>query len=508
MPIISNFIKRGVQISRTMQNRNLRPILYQRRVLRKLLRKASFTAFGKHYDFREILKSDNAIAQFQQNVPIFDYDSIHAQWWHRTLNEEADVCWPGKIKYFALSSGTSGAPSKHIPITPEILRSIRRSSLRLLSTLANHRTSPTLFGKGIMLLGGSTNLEPKGGYYIGDLSGINAAQIPFWFRPFYKPGAGIAAEKDWESRITKIAQNAHNWDIGIIGGIPSWIQLLMERIIEYHGVETIHDVWPNLEVFISGGITFDPYEKSFQKLTKRPLTVVDTYLASEGYIAIQTRPNTKGMKILLNNNIFFEFIPFNEQNFDENGKLIGKPKVLTIADVKEGVNYALLMSTNAGVWRYQIGDTIRFIDKSKSEIIITGRTQHFLSICGEHLSVMNMTDAVNQVSKDLNINILEFTVSGVEHHNFFAHKWYIGCDEPVDKTIFRDKLDTALKVLNADYETERTAVLKDVIIEIIPTSIFYQWHKKHGKMGGQNKFPRVMKKAKFEVWENFVKEIS
>jgi hypothetical protein len=168
----------------------------------------------------------------------------------------------------------------------------------------------------------------------------------------------------------------------------------------------------------------------------------------------------------------------------------------------------LLMSTNAGVWRYQIGDTIRFIDKSKSEIIITGRTQHFLSICGEHLSVMNMTDAVNQVSKDLNINILEFTVSGVEHHNFFAHKWYIGCDEPVDKTIFRDKLDTALKVLNADYETERTAVLKDVIIEIIPTSIFYQWHKKHGKMGGQNKFPRVMKKAKFEVWENFVKEIS
>jgi hypothetical protein len=509
MPIINinKFIKRGVDVSRNMKLRNLTPIEYQERTLRKLLRKAALTAFGEHYNFKEILDADNIAEQFQHQVPIFDYDSIYGQWWHRTLNEEEDICWPGKIKYFALSSGTSGTPSKHIPITQDLLRSHRRGSLRLFTVLPNYQIPPSIYSKGIMLLGGSTALEPKGGYYVGDLSGITASKIPFWFRPFYKPGVEIAAEKDWDSRITKIAENAPNWDIGIIGGIPSWIQLLMERIIEYHGVNTIHDIWPNLEVFISGGIAFEPYRKSFDRLTNRPLKIIDTYLASEGYVSIQSRPEAEGMKMLLNNGVFFEFVPFNENNFDENGKIIGKPKALTIAEVEENVDYALLMSTNAGIWRYQLGDTIRFVDKARSEIIITGRTQHFLSICGEHLSVLNMTDAVNMVAEELNVTALEFTVAGVRHDNFFAHKWYIGCDEPVDKTIFRDKLDAALKVLNADYETERTAVLKEVIVEIIPTDIFYDWHKKRGKMGGQNKFPRVMKVSKFKEWEAFVDEM-
>lgn len=492
-------------MSRNMKIRNFTPIDYQRKVLKKLVQKASTTAFGTHYSYKQILKSEDLIQQFQENVPIFDYDSIHNQWWYRTLNEEENICWPGKIKYFALSSGTSGSPSKHIPITMDFIRAHRRGSLRLVASLPNYKVPTSFYSKGIMLLGGSTALENKGGYYVGDLSGITAKQVPFWFRPFYKPGVEIAAEKDWESRITKIAYNAPKWDIGAIGGIPSWIQLLMERIIEYHDVDTIHDIWPNLEIFVSGGINFEPYRKSFDRLSGKPLKIMDTYLASEGYVSIQTYPEAKGMTMMLNNGVFFEFVPFTETNFDENGKVIGKPKALTIEDVEEGVDYAILMSTNAGIWRYQLGDTVRFVDKEKSEIVITGRTQHFLSICGEHLSVMNMTDAVNKVSNDLDVDILEFTVSGIEHDNFFAHKWYIGCDESIDKSVFRIKLDATLEELNADYATERTAVLKDVIIEIIPTDIFYQWHAKNGKMGGQNKFPRVMKKDKFEEWENFVK---
>lgn len=505
---IGNFIRKGVETSRNIKIRNLSAIDFQRKTLKKLIRKASETAFGIHYNFRDILKSEDVIQNFQNNTPIFDYDSIHDQWWYRTLNEEEDICWPGKINYFALSSGTSGAPSKHIPLTNDSIRSHRRVSLRLLTALPNYQVPTTLYSKGIMLLGGSTALENKGGYYVGDLSGITAKQVPFWFRPFYKPGVKIAAEKDWESRITKIAENAINWDIGVIGGIPSWIQLLMERIIEYHGVETIHDIWPNLEVFVSGGISFEPYRNRINQICKRPLKVMDTYLASEGYVSIQKYPEAKGMTMMLNNGVFFEFIPFNTENFDDNGKVISKPKALTIDEVEEGVDYALLMSTNAGIWRYLIGDTIRFVDKENSEIVITGRTQHFLSICGEHLSVINMTEAIKMVSDELEVDVLEFTVCGVKHENFFAHKWYIGCDSNVDETVFARKLDAALEKLNADYATERTAVLKDIIVKIIPTHLFYEWHSKNGKMGGQNKFPRVMKMDKFKEWEDFVHQLS
>jgi hypothetical protein len=504
MPIINDFIKKSIAVSKRFKLRNLTPIDYQERMLRKLLRKASNTAFGKYYSFAKILEADNMIEVYQANVPIFDYDDIHDNWWHKTLNEEEDICWPGKIKYFALSSGTSGASTKHIPITMDIIKSHRRGSLRIIATLPNYDVPKTLYSKGFMLLGGSTELQNKGGYFVGDLSGITASKIPFWFRPFYKPGVKIASEKDWENRITKIAKNAPKWDIGVIGGIPSWIQLLMERIIEYHQVETIHDIWPNLEVYISGGILFEPYRKGFDKLCKKPLKIMDTYLASEGFVSIQKSLDAKGMSLLLKGGIFFEFVPFNTQNFDDNGKIIGNPKAYTVDNVSLNVDYAILLSTNAGAWRYLIGDTVRFVDLEKKQIIITGRTQHFLSICGEHLSVANMTDAITKVSETLNVTIPEFTVCGIEYENFFAHKWYIASDDEIDKVTFRTTLDDALKLLNEDYGVERSAVLKEIIIEIIPTEIFYKWHALEGKMGGQNKFPRVMKKEKFEKWEHFV----
>lgn len=504
MPIINDFIKKSLAVTKRFKLRNLTPIDYQERMLRKLLRKAMHTAFGKHYDFEKILEADNFIEAYQAAVPIFDYDKIHNEWWIRTLNEETDICWPGKIKYFALSSGTSGAPTKHIPITMDFIKSHRRGSLRLIAALPNYDVPKSLYSKGMMLLGGSTELQNKGGYFIGDLSGITASQIPFWFRPFYKPGVKIASEKDWESRITKIAENAPKWDIGVIGGIPSWIQLLMERIIEYHQVETIHDIWPNLEIYVSGGILFEPYRKGFDSVCKKPLKIMDTYLASEGFVSIQKHLDAKGMDLLLKGGIFFEFIPFNAQNFDEDGQIIGNPKAYTVENVSLGIDYAIILSTNAGAWRYQIGDTVQFVDLEKKQIIITGRTQHFLSICGEHLSVANMTDAITKVSSELNIMIPEFTVSGVEHENFFAHKWYIASNEKVDEVRLRVALDEALKILNDDYATERTAVLKDIFVEVIPTEIFYKWHLMQGKMGGQNKFPRVMKKDKFKEWENFV----
>lgn len=504
--ILATVIKRGAKLRKRFKARSVPPMLYQKKTLKRLLKKASNTAFGQHYDFKQLLKAEDFHKQFQENVPIFDYNSLYEQWWHRTINQEANVCWPGKVKYFAMSSGTSGAPSKYIPVTPDIIRANQRASARIYWYLPNYDVPDTMYGKPSMLLGGTVDLEDMGGYFVGDLSGINGKKIPFWYRSFCRPGAKIASVKDWNKRIDKIAENAPKWDIGLVGGIPAWVQLMMERIIDRHNLDTIHDIWPNLAIYVTGGVAFEPYRKGFNRLTATPLKYIDTYLASEGFIAIQTRPETRAMALILNNGNFYEFIPFNSQNFDSEGNIIGKPQALTIDQVEEGVDYALLLSTCAGTWRYLIGDTIRFTDLERNEIIITGRTQHFLSICGEHMSVANMNQAIEMVEDELNIDIREFTVAGIEYDNFFAHKWYLGTDTTLNKTLLAKKIDEKLKILNADYATERSAVLNAVLVEVVPSKLFYKWHESKGKLGGQNKFPRVLSKERFKAWETFVEK--
>jgi predicted house-cleaning noncanonical NTP pyrophosphatase (MazG superfamily) len=238
----------------------------------------------------------------------------------------------------------------------------------------------------------------------------------------------------------------------------------------------------------------------------RPITYIETYLASEGFIAFQVKPNRRSMKLVLNNGLFFEFIPFTEDNFDSEGEVVTNPKTLMVHQVEEGVDYALLLSTCSGAWRYLIGDVVRFVSKEESEIIITGRTKHFLSLCGEHLSVENMNKAIQLVSEELNISIKEFTVAGVPYETMFAHKWFIGTDDPVDAEVLKLKLDEKLKMLNDDYKVERIAALKEVIVNILPATAFYKWMKLKGKEGGQNKFPRVMKKTLFEGWEEYLKK--
>lgn len=506
MPIFGNIIKRGLRlgarINRTAQQ--IHPIQHQRRTLKRLLKKAQPTAFGQYYDFKSILKSDNIIRAFQETVPIHTYEEMHDRWWHMSLNNVENVSWKGRVKYFALSSGTSGAPSKHLPVTEDMLKSMRRAGLRMFFALTNFDLDPELYTKPMLMLGGTSALQSQGGYFMGDLSGINASKPPFWLRPYYKPGTKISRIDDWNLRIEEIVKKAPEWDIGFIVGIPSWLQLMIERIIEYHQVDTIHDIWPNLKVFVHGGIHFEPYKKGFEKLTAQPLIYMDSYLASEGFIAFQNRPETRAMKMLLGNGIFYEFVPFNEENFDADGQIRANPTSLSIDLVEEGVDYALILSSCAGAWRYIIGDTVRFTDKTRSEIIITGRTKHYLSICGEHLSIDNMNQGIQAVEEELELSIREFTVSAIESGKFFTHKWYIGCDEPVDKERLKAILDAQLKEVNADYETERNSVLQDIQIELIPTAIFYLYQKLHGKLGGQNKFPRVMKTERFAEWEAFV----
>ncbi len=480
----------------------------QSRVLKKLLKKAKYTEFGQEYHFDEILLHKRPAKLFQQLVPIFDYDKIYDQWWHRTLEGIPDVCWPGKIKYFALSSGTSGAASKYIPITNDLMKGNRIVMVKQMLTLRNYENIPVKsISKGWLMLGGSTDLQKGEGYYAGDLSGITARKVPFWFSPFYKPGKKIARTKDWHAKLDEVVAQAPHWDIGFVVGVPAWIQMIMEMIIEKYNLKNIHEMWPNLAFYVHGGVAFEPYKKGFEKLLGKPLTYIETYLASEGFIAYQDQQDVKGMRLNTSEHIFLEFVPFNSDNFDQAGNIKDKPEVLLVHEVEEGKDYAILLSTSAGAWRYLIGDTVRFTNKERAEIIITGRTKHFLSLVGEHLSVDNMNHAIQAAGEKLNISIPEFTVAGIPHQSFFAHHWYVACDDEVDTETLRVTIDNCLKELNDDYAVERRSALKEVLLTILPEKSFLDFMEMKGKLGGQHKFPRVMKGAMLKDWQNFIASI-
>ena len=461
------------------------PRKQQLKVLKKLLKKARFTQFGQKYKFDEIIMSRHVGKKFQQVVPTYDYSKIYKDWWYQTLEGTPDVCWPGVIKYFALSSGTSEAASKYIPIPKDLIKANTLTSTRQLLSLARYENiQRSAIGKGWLMLGGSTQLQKGPTYFAGDLSGIQQKNIPFWFMGLglYKPGKKIAKEKDWSRKLDEIVENAPNWDIGFIVGVPAWLQLCMEKIIERYQLNSIHDLWPNLSFYVHGGVAMEPYKKGFEKLLAKPLTYIETYLASEGFLAYQNRQNAQGMHLAINNNIFFEFVPFDDDNFDADGNMVAQPKALMLHEIEENKDYAILISTNAGAWRYAIGDTVRLIDRERSEIIITGRTKHFLSLVGEHLSVDNMNKAIEMVSAELNISIPEFTVAGVPFNSFFAHEWYIATDDDVNELELAALIDEKLKQLNDDYEVERRHALKNVSVKVLPESTFMGFMKMKGKM--------------------------
>lgn len=484
------------------------PRRQQIKVLKKLLKKARFTEFGQKYRFDDALLSKHPGKKFQELVPVHDYNKIYEEWWKKTLDGVADVAWPGKIKYYALSSGTSDAASKYIPVTKELLRSNTVNYLRqILSLIRYDEANKKAMTKGFLFLGGATDLQKgKAGWYAGDLSGILARKRPFWFQTFYKPGGRIAAMSDWNQKLNEIVEHAKDWDIGHIVGVPAWCQMCMEMVIERYKVKNIHEIWPNFSFFVHGGVSFEPYKKSFEKLLGKPIVYIENYLSSEGFIGYKTRENAKGMELILNNNIFFEFVPFNDKNFDADGNIVAKPDAKMIHEVEEGKEYALLMSTNAGAWRYILGDTIKFVDLAKNELIITGRTKHFLSLTGEHLSVENMNKAIGLVSDEFNVSIPEFTVAGIPHGTFFAHRWYIATDDNVDKEKIRKRIDENLRMLNDDYATERDSALKEVFVEVLSEGQFMKFMELKGKIGSQHKFPRVMKGKMLEEWEKYLKE--
>lgn len=503
MAIVGNIIKGVIELKSALQP-SVNPVEAQKEALRNLLETAKATHFGKFYQFDEILASENMEKCFAARIPYFDYHKINNEWWHKILDGESDVTWPGQPDYFALSSGTTGKKSKRIPVTDAMLSHIKNTGIKQVEALSNFDFPAVIYEKDIMMLGSSTDLIKKNDHLEGEISGISASNIPSWFRGYYKPGKKIAKIDDWDDRVLEIAKNAKQWDIAGLSGIPSWIELMLQEVIAYHKVNDIHDIWPNLTVYTSGGVAFEPYKKSFRKLLKHPITVIDTYLASEGFIAFQTRPDTEAMALVTDGGIYFEFVPFYSDLINPDGSIKAHATSLTLEEVELEQDYVLVISTVSGAWRYVIGDTIQFTNIEKAEIVITGRTKFFLNVVGSQLSVNKMNAALREVEAEFDIEIPEFTLAAVEIEEQFFHHWYLGTDTKVDENELANVLDTKLKLANKNYKVARSKALKGVKVSCIPVAVFANWNGHQKKKGGQIKMERVMSPEKFHNWEEFV----
>lgn len=503
MAIFGNVIKGFLDLREKLAP-DTNPMEAQQKVLKSLLEKAKNTAFGKHYDFEKIAASTDIGKSFAESVPYFDYNKIDKEWWQRLHQGEMDVTWPGTPDYFALSSGTTGKASKRIPVTDAMIDAIRHAGIKQVYALSNFDLPADFFEKGILMLGSSTDLEEREDHKEGEISGISASNIPTWFKGFYKPGDEIAQIDDWDKKVQKIAEEAASWDIGALSGIPSWMELMLQKVIDHNNLKHIHEIWPNLEVYTSGGVAFGPYEKSFNALLGKPITVIDTYLASEGFIAFQARPETDAMQLVTDGGIYFEFVPFKPEYINQDGSLTSDAPALPLSEVELDQDYVLIISTVAGAWRYLIGDTIEFTDIERVEIKITGRTKFFLNTVGSQLSVNKLNDAVQHLEEKFGMKVPEYTLCAKRVEGEFYHCWYLGTEDDENDSKIAEELDTFLKNANKNYKVARSKALKGVKVKTIKPSLFHDWNGENKKKGGQVKMERVMGEDKFGEWEKFV----
>lgn len=503
MPLIGRFLKRTTALSYRKNAKKTQGYKDQVSVLQYLLSRSKTTKFGLAHGFSRILGSHTMVRSYQKDVPIMDYDAFYEKWLKYSILGEKDNTWRGRIKYYALSSGTTGSPSKRIPVTSDMIRSFQKSSMRQLSILHSLDLPQSFYSTSILAVGGSTKLSYKETHVEGDLSGILKKHTSFIATPFTKPGARISGVKDWSKKIDLMVEKAPKWDIGIIAGIPSWCIMLIERIIERHDLNSIHDIWPNLYVYVHGGVYMDPYMQRLDAVLEKKLDLLDTYLASEGYFAYQKDTSTVGMKLILTNGIFFEFVPFTADNFDEQGTVRENAAAYTIEQVQEGIDYALVISTNAGLWRYLIGDLVRFTDRASHELVISGRIRQFLSLCGEHLSLENINEGLNATSKKFDVDFSEFTIyADIEKS---CHCWYVGTRQIVEEpTLILKYLDSQLRRNNDDYNSARKYSLGEPQLKVISPDVFYDYMATQKKLGSQNKMPRVLNKKQSKTWLDFI----
>lgn len=462
------------------------PIEFQQNTFDYLIEHGKNTLFGHEKAFAKITGKDD----FRKRVPVSSYEDLRPYLDQIIVEKKENVLWDSPVKWFAMSSGTTEDKSKYIPVTEESLKNSHyRAGYQMLGMYARHYPdSAFIFGKS-MVLGGSKQLNQIGdGIFTGDISAILIKNLPVIAKRARTP-EDIALIADWEEKLQKLTEYAVKTDIRSLVGVPSWMLVLLKKITEVTG-KTIPEVWPNIEVFFHGGVSFLPFEEQFRKIIpKDGMRYWETYNASEGFFGVQFTPESKDMLLLLNNEIYYEFLPVEEWNSEN-------PKALTLEEVEAGKQYALVISTSGGLWRYKIGDTIEFTFIRPYLFRVTGRTKHFINAFGEELIIDNADKALDMACKATNAKINEYTAAPVyfgDSHNG-AHEWLIEFElNPADMDLFAKTLDDSLKKLNSDYEAKRSYNLSlgEPVVRSLPQGSFYRWMDWRGKAGGQNKVPRL-----------------
>lgn len=459
---------------------------------RSLINSARNTEWGKKYDYAGIINHRD----FAARVPVSDYEDLKP-YIDRLRNGEQNLLWNSEIRWFAKSSGTTSDKSKYIPVSQEALEECHfRGGKDLISIYCNNHPDTQIFTGKLLGMGGSHFPDnPEAGSYVGDVSAILMENLPAWIELMRTPDLSVALMSEWESKIEKIAAITSRENVTNITGVPSWTLVLLKRILEMTGKKDIREVWPNFELFIHGGVSFVPYRPQFRKLISGEVNYYETYNASEGFFGIQDRSGAEDMLLMLDYGIFYEFIPVTE-NGEDGGA------VIPLYEVKPNVNYAIIISTNSGLWRYRIGDTVVFTSTSPYRIRITGRTKNFINAFGEELIVDNAQKALDCACAKTGATLNEFTAAPVYFgdNNSGAHEWLIEFDNPpADLNYFTEVFDTALKSLNSDYEAKRyqNMVLGPPQIRIMPQGTFYKWLKLRDRLGGQYKVPRLSNDRKY-----------
>ncbi|MBR7948420.1 GH3 auxin-responsive promoter family protein [Microvirga sp. STR05] len=465
----------------------------QQQVLRELLHTARATEWGRRYGFADALSG----REFAGRVPVSAYEELVPDL-ERVMRGEADVLWPGRVQWFAKSSGTTNARSKYIPVTREALHECHYRAGRdmvALSTL--HYPEAQLLGGKTLSLGGTHTpnpLRPADALSrAGDVSAVIMQNLPAWAEHIRTPPLELALLDEWEEKIERIARHVQHQDVRALAGVPTWMIVLLRRVTELAGADNITDVWPNLRLFLHGAVAFGPYRELFQQLIPGPqMHYLEVYNASEGYIALQDEPDSEDLLLLLNHGIYYEFLPADQWDAPE-------PQALPLEAVELGKSYALLISTNAGLWRYKIGDTVRFTSLQPYRIRISGRTKHFLNAFGEEVVIENAEAAIAAACRATSTTVRDFTAApiyfaGAADGSRGGHQWLIEFTQPPqDAAHFTSVLDQTLRQLNSDYDAKRhrDMALAPPTLTVAAPGLFERWLARRGKLGGQHKVPRL-----------------
>lgn len=478
--LINKIIKTRIpQIEYFMQN----PIEVQENVLNSLIQSSKNTIWGKYYDYQTIKNWEH----FNGRVPLNDYNSL-LPFFERIRKGEENVLWSGDIRWFSKSSGTTSNKSKYIPVSEESLQECHyKGGKDMLALYINNHSESNIFSGASLALGGSEQEnEYKNDIFIGDVSAILIDNLPYWAEFFRTPKKEIALMPEWEEKLKKMIEDVSLSNVVSLSGVPSWMLVLLKGVIEHTG-KTLQEVWPNLEVYFHGGVSFAPYVSQFREILPSNINYMETYNASEGFFGLQDRTDMDSLLLLLDYGIYYEFIPFEDIEKDN-------PKIINLSMVERNKNYAMVISTNGGLWRYMIGDTIMFTQTKPYRFKITGRTKNYINLCGEELIADNSNRALDIACKATDAIMNEYSAGPYIENDLRFHEWVIEFErEPNNYEKFEEILDASLQELNSDYEAKRykNLVLQKPKINYLPKGSFYIWLKGRGKLGGQHKVPRL-----------------